>query len=169
MNTNEISSSQLGQDLWVIDTMKYKKNGYFVDLGALDGLTHSNTLMLENKYSWSGICVEANPYVFPKLSSNRNCMCVNSLLDSTDNNYKEFHCADELSFVENPNRAIQLEQLKMLLKQRNMEYHTEISTTRTLCPPQFGMPVAPLLKGETMPDRGIPEILISNVNYIRYV
>ena len=58
MNTNEISSSQLGQDLWVIDTMKYKKNGYFVDLGALDGLTHSNTLMLENKYSWSGICVE---------------------------------------------------------------------------------------------------------------
>lgn len=132
MNTNEISSSQLGQDLWVIDTMKYKKNGYFVDLGALDGLTHSNTLMLENKYSWSGICVEANPYVFPKLSSNRNCMCVNSLLDSTDNNYKEFHCADELSFVENPNRAIQLEQLKLLLKQRNMEYHSVFLKTRSI-------------------------------------
>ena len=27
-----ISSSQIGQDLWVIDTLDFKKNGYFLDL-----------------------------------------------------------------------------------------------------------------------------------------
>jgi FkbM family methyltransferase len=132
MEENTCSSSQLGQDLWVIDTLNFKNNGYFVDLGALDGLTHSNTLMLENKYNWSGICVEANPYVFPKLSSNRQCMCVNSLLDSEDNKIREFHCADELSFVENPNRAIPLEQLKILLKNNKMEYHSVFMKTRSI-------------------------------------
>ena len=132
MDKNSCSSSQLGQDLWVIDTLNYKKNGYFIDLGALDGQTHSNTLMLENKYDWVGICVEANPYVFPKLSSNRNCMCVNSLLDSEDNKIKEFHCADELSFVENPNRAISLNNLKILLKKKNIDYHSVFMKTRTI-------------------------------------
>lgn len=126
------SSSQLGQDLWVINTLNFKKNGYFVDLGALDGLTHSNTALLEKKYNWTGICVEANPYVFPKLSSNRECMCVNSLLDSQSNIIKEFHCADELSFVENPNRAIKLDELKALLKTNNMEYYSVFMKTRCI-------------------------------------
>ena len=98
-NPDIISSSQIGQDLWVIDTLNFKKNGYFLDLGALDGKTHSNSLMLEKKYGWNGICIEANPEVFPMLSSNRNCMCVNSLLDNENDMLKEFHCADELSYV----------------------------------------------------------------------
>ena len=108
------SSSQVGQDLWIIDTLDFKRNGYFLDIGALDGTTHSNSLMLERKYGWSGICVEANPYVFPMLSSNRHCMCVNSLLDNTDDVIKEFHCANELSYVENENRNMTLDQLKKL-------------------------------------------------------
>ena len=127
-----ISSSQIGQDLWVIDTLDFKKNGYFLDLGALDGRTHSNSLMLEKKYGWNGICIEANPEVFPMLSSNRNCMCVNSLLDSENDVVKEFHCADELSYVENENRNMTLEQLKLLLKANNMPYKSVLMKTRTI-------------------------------------
>jgi FkbM family methyltransferase len=131
-NTEIMSSSQIGQDLWVIDTLDFKRNGYFLDLGALDGKTHSNTIMLEQKYGWSGICVEANPYVFPMLSSNRHCMCVNSLLDNTDDDIKEFHCANELSYVENNNRNMTLEQLKKLLALKNIEYRAVHMRTRTI-------------------------------------
>ena len=131
-NINLTSSSQVGQDLWVLDKLDFKKKGYFLDLGALDGTTHSNTIMLERKYGWSGICVEANPFVFPMLSSNRNCMCVNSLLDNTNDIVKEFHCANELSYVENENRNMSLQQLQKLLKLNNIDYKSVFMKTRTI-------------------------------------
>jgi FkbM family methyltransferase len=40
----------------------------FLDLGAFDGLTGSNTRALANQ-GWSGVCVEANPIYFSKLLS----------------------------------------------------------------------------------------------------
>ena len=35
--------------------------GYFVELGALDGVHYSNTLMLERCWRWDGLLIEANP------------------------------------------------------------------------------------------------------------
>lgn len=131
-NINLSSSSQLGQDLWVLNVLDFKKKGYFIELGALDGITNSNTLILERKYNWSGICVEANPFVFPMLSSNRNCMCVNSLLDDQNDLIKKFHCANELSYVENKNRNMSLEQLQNLLKLKNIDYKSVLMKTRTI-------------------------------------
>ena len=43
------------------------KNGYFIDIGALDGVTMSNTYLLETRYDWTGICVETNPDYFMEL------------------------------------------------------------------------------------------------------
>ena len=40
--------------------------GRFLDIGAYDGRTFSNTLRLA-ELGWSGVCVEASPTVFPKL------------------------------------------------------------------------------------------------------
>lgn len=40
--------------------------GRFLDIGAYDGKTFSNTLKLVEN-GWSGVCVEASPIVFPKL------------------------------------------------------------------------------------------------------
>lgn len=40
------------------------RGGFFLDIGAHDGIELSNTYVLEKKYNWSGICVEANPYSF---------------------------------------------------------------------------------------------------------
>jgi hypothetical protein len=47
--------SQVGQEQFVIDFLKNKKYGFFVELGASNGLLHSNTYLLENKYEWKGI------------------------------------------------------------------------------------------------------------------
>lgn len=64
--------SQFGQDKHVIENIyKNKKNGYFVEIGAYDGLEMSNTFLLEKLYNWKGICVECNPIYFSKLVQNR--------------------------------------------------------------------------------------------------
>lgn len=73
--------SQFQQDLWVLSELTEKVGGFFVELGALDGLTNSNTLMLEEVYQWKGICIEAHSSSFAKLRRNRNCVCVNACVD----------------------------------------------------------------------------------------
>ena len=64
--------SQAGQDEWVLKMFSYyPTTGFFVDLGAYDGVEHSNTWTLEQEYGWHGICVEANPDYFKALTKNR--------------------------------------------------------------------------------------------------
>ena len=75
--------SQLGQDLAVIDFYKEKKDGFFVEIGAVDGIEISNTYLLETKYNWKGICVEAIPDKFEKLVKNRpNSKCISKAVFS---------------------------------------------------------------------------------------
>ena len=50
--------SQLNQDIKLLEYLNYKKNGYFVDIGAHNGKSFSNTYLLEKEYGWRGICVE---------------------------------------------------------------------------------------------------------------
>lgn len=52
--------SQAGQDDWVMSQISV---GYFVDIGAFDGIEFSNTYALELK-GWMGLCIE--PLVIPK-------------------------------------------------------------------------------------------------------
>jgi FkbM family methyltransferase len=70
------SYSQAGQDLWVIETLKGKRGGYFVDCGAHDGEQFSNSAMLEREYGWTGICVEAAKTGYEKCAKVRTCRCV---------------------------------------------------------------------------------------------
>jgi len=74
---NEIEwTSQIGQDKFVFETLKSLDSGYFLEIGAFDGIKSSNTYRLE-EFGWTGICVEANPETFKKLQKNRKCECVN--------------------------------------------------------------------------------------------
>ena len=50
--------SQEEQDPKVLSHYKLKKEGYFLEIGASDGIKFSNTYVLEKKYNWGGICVE---------------------------------------------------------------------------------------------------------------
>ena len=67
------SESQFGQDEIVLEILKYKNSGFFVDIGANDGKTLSNTYAMEKELGWSGICVEADSRVIPELKENRDC------------------------------------------------------------------------------------------------
>lgn len=75
--------SQAGQDLWVYgNVFNEKKNGFFLDLGAHDGVYLSNTFLLETRFGWNGILIEANPTTFEALRANRTGNCVNACVSS---------------------------------------------------------------------------------------
>jgi FkbM family methyltransferase len=62
---------------FIINKLNNKRDGFFIDIGAYDGLTISNTAYMELELSWSGICIEPNPVVFNDLRRNRFCICEN--------------------------------------------------------------------------------------------
>jgi len=73
-----MSYSQIGQDIKVLQFYNYKKNGYYVEIGASNGITFSNTYLLATRYHWKGICVEPLPQQFEKLCKNRpKAICYN--------------------------------------------------------------------------------------------
>lgn len=72
------SYSQFSQDKIVLEYLKNKSNGFFVEIGASDGILLSNCYLLETKYDWEGICIEPIPYKFESLKKNRKCKCVNT-------------------------------------------------------------------------------------------
>jgi FkbM family methyltransferase len=60
------------------------RNGVFVDVGAHDGISLSNTLMFEREFGWTGLCIEPNPDVFPLLIENRSAVCLEIAIAKRD-------------------------------------------------------------------------------------
>lgn len=81
--------SQLGQDLWILESTNFKRNGFFIDIGAYDGILHSNTYLLEKDYGWNGICVEPS-HKFIELLGSRKSLLDNSLIYAESNMQIEF-------------------------------------------------------------------------------
>jgi FkbM family methyltransferase len=65
--------SQIYQDALALWATGAKRNGYFVEFGAADGVSGSNTYILEKKFGWKGILAEPNRTQFPRIRENRNC------------------------------------------------------------------------------------------------
>jgi FkbM family methyltransferase len=80
------SFSQHGQDAFVYETFFKSKDGqgYFVDVGAYDGVTFSNSLFFERHLGWSGICIEPLPAAFEKLQGSRTAVCLNCAVADRD-------------------------------------------------------------------------------------
>lgn len=64
--------SQHGEDRWLFENGHLPDHGYFVDVGAFDGVNLSNTMALEDM-GWQGICIEADPRSWVPLLRNRKC------------------------------------------------------------------------------------------------
>lgn len=68
--------SQKGQDKFLNEEIfMNKRGGIFVEIGAHDGISFSNTYFFEKELDWSGICIEPNPEIFGQLTKNRKCYC----------------------------------------------------------------------------------------------
>tara|TARA_B110000483_G_scaffold243416_1_gene333109 strand:- start:1950 stop:2675 length:726 start_codon:yes stop_codon:yes gene_type:complete len=78
-------SSQYGQDKYINETFfKGKENGVFVDIGANDGVSLSNTVFFEKVLKWNGLAIEPLPSAFEKLQANRECTAVNACVNDVD-------------------------------------------------------------------------------------
>ncbi len=89
------STSQLGQDLWVIERTGGQRGGYFVEFGATDGVRLSNTYLLEQALHWRGLCVEPNPRFFELLRRNRGCSVSNACIGPHSGEWVDFVFAEE--------------------------------------------------------------------------
>jgi FkbM family methyltransferase len=78
--------SQYGQDKYIHERFfKDSHPGFFIEVGALDGILHSNTLFFERELGWQGVLVEPNPALADVLERNRpRCRIENVALTDRD-------------------------------------------------------------------------------------
>jgi len=83
----ELSKSQTHQDIFALNELKFKRNGFFVDFGANDGVEFSNSHLLEKEFGYKGILAEPNPKQRKNIYSQRSAIieedCVWSISGKT--------------------------------------------------------------------------------------
>ncbi len=90
LNLLELSKSETRQDLFALKELKMKKNGFFVEFGATNGITNSNTYLLEKEFNYTGILAEPNPKQRQKISEVRNAIIVEKCVWSKSNEKLDF-------------------------------------------------------------------------------
>ena len=116
------SKSQLKQDLFVLAELKYKTEGFFVEFGATDGISLSNTYLLETEFKWKGILAEparvwAKQLLENRPSANIETLCIwknsNSSLMFNETDYSELSTISSYSskdfHADNRRRGVQYE------------------------------------------------------------
>jgi FkbM family methyltransferase len=91
LDNDIIYHSQLGQDLFVLETLKQKKNGFFIEIGAGNGKHLSNTYLLEREFNWDGILIEPNKSSFKACADSRHCKVINKLILNSGMSKVLFH------------------------------------------------------------------------------
>jgi FkbM family methyltransferase len=67
------SKAQLAQDLFALSFTEDASPKFFVEFGATDGVSLSNTWLLEKKLGWNGILAEPGKTWHNAISKNRTC------------------------------------------------------------------------------------------------
>jgi len=74
-------NGQFNQAQNISGLLKNMKNGFFLECGAADGESFSNSLLFEMRHQWTGLLIEANPYTFSQLiKKNRKAYSINACL-----------------------------------------------------------------------------------------
>jgi FkbM family methyltransferase len=94
----ELSKSQYAQELFALSELNFKRRGFFVEIGATNGISFSNTYMLETEFGWSGILAEPAKCWHEDLDINRKCFIEKKCLYSSSDL--------ELVFNETPARML---------------------------------------------------------------
>jgi FkbM family methyltransferase len=91
-----------------------KENGYFVEIGACDGITQSQCYHFEKHKNWEGIAVEPQRFYHSKIKNNRKNFCDKAI----------GNCVKTLKFVEIPNKRMCsgiVQQVDLLEDKRNFK------------------------------------------------
>ena len=130
--------SEAGQDMLVKDNFfKNKKSGFFVEIGAYDGIKGSNCYHFEKFMNWEGIAVEASPLQFAKLKKNRNCKLINLAIGSENKQVEFYEVAEgftQMSGINNLNFQNSLQRIKKNSNSKINKIDIECKTFDKLIP-----------------------------------
>jgi FkbM family methyltransferase len=121
--SGDVKSQNL-QDLKILQLLSNKKNGYYVEFGADDGVQNSNSYFLNKIFGWSGLLAEPNPQRFKELKRNRqNDYVSNALIWREKDVELEFTIAGQLStisdfgesdFIKDERKSVSTKKMKFL-------------------------------------------------------
>ena len=125
--------SQNNQDEWVDQFLKQKTNGIFLEVGAVDGVSLSNTLFFERERNWTGLLIEPNRKLYDQLATvHRKAYTINTCLSlDQEINAVDFLSADLIGGVE---KALE----GSMMHRANKEYPDAI-WEEVLCIPLFSI------------------------------
>ena len=95
-HTSFLSGSQFGQDRWVLSYLGYPRDGYYVDVGAADGVWGSNSYGMDKHLGWRGLCIDP----FYKNSKTRTCKGLKEVVSDVDGKSVEFVVAGDHSGIQ---------------------------------------------------------------------
>jgi len=82
---DERDVSQENQATYVDELLKGKRNGFYIECGAADGMLFSNSRLFESKRGWTGLLVEPNPNLYKSLiDKHRNAYSLNACLSTSN-------------------------------------------------------------------------------------
>ena len=138
LDQNSDYFSEAGQDMLVKDNFfKNQKSGFFIEIGAFDGIEGSNCYHFEKFMNWQGIAVEASPLQFEKLKKNRNCKLMNVAIGSENKQVEFYEVAEgftQMSGINNSNFKNSFERIKKNSKSKINRINIECKTFKKLIP-----------------------------------
>lgn len=92
----KIYLNEPANDLWVREIVfPNRRNGYFIEAGAADGVRESSCFLLEKQLGWRGICIEANDQFFAKLTKSRPNSVHENVCLGNESGWVEFAVSSE--------------------------------------------------------------------------
>jgi FkbM family methyltransferase len=98
VETLKMSRSQLGQDIFTLSILNFKRNGFFVEFGATNGVDYSNTLVMEKLFGWTGILSEPAKSWHRHLYLNRTAFIDTNAVWKTSNSQLVFNETDSAEY-----------------------------------------------------------------------
>ena len=120
-----MSYSQFNQDLNVVKFYNNKEGGFFIEIGASDGISLSNTYLLETQYKWKGICCEPLPKYSETLAKNRpNSICYNEAVFDRTGLILKFDVCIDFDMLSGISHCIDMHKDKVNANKKSFRVHT---------------------------------------------
>lgn len=82
------SNSSQSQEAFVLNVLKEKKEGVFVEIGSSNPRESNNTYLLEKEFNWSGLAIDYDKRLVDLYNKERSTPCLH--FDATKFNYTKY-------------------------------------------------------------------------------
>ncbi len=76
--------SQQSEDRYLHEKYLNYRDGFFIELGAMDGVIYSNSLFFENSLNWKGVLIEPTTQYHQLVNNRPNCHNFNYAISEVD-------------------------------------------------------------------------------------